>query len=348
MLISEHMIAHQKINLDQKIRDIAKDEAKKLPRSSGGGGGGIEEAPKDGNQYARKDQGWTEVTSGLSQSQADALYLGISAKAADSAKLNGQSASYYATAGALSALNSLLSGISVNLATKVSYTSATKNLNMINKEIYCNKLGVGTASPIYNIHLSSDDPELCVNNTSLSFKSLLSFRLTGSDRVGLYYYDASYSDANLQKTFRIYNDYISGRFIVNNFTNYLFGTDTTTAESVFHFARNSGAEMFLKIQNLNSSQHTSGLHICTSVATSSSSIGVKIKAKRTDAVTAGDTNIELWNSEGSTMTKRMTIASDGKVTFVAGNGTPILATGAKLTVDDVITALQTMGIFKQS
>lgn len=29
--------------------------------SGGSGGGGIEEAPVDGKQYARKDLGWTEV-----------------------------------------------------------------------------------------------------------------------------------------------------------------------------------------------------------------------------------------------------------------------------------------------
>jgi hypothetical protein len=91
MSISEHNIEHQKINLDQKIRAIAKDEAKRIPTSRGGGGGGIEEAPKDNKQYARKDAKWSEVvippaeeerdpvwtaekTNYYTKSQADALY----------------------------------------------------------------------------------------------------------------------------------------------------------------------------------------------------------------------------------------------------------------------------------
>jgi len=63
--IVKHLIDHEKISLDKHIRDLAKEEAEKLPRdggSGGGGGGGMEDAPTDGTTYGRLNASWAPVS----------------------------------------------------------------------------------------------------------------------------------------------------------------------------------------------------------------------------------------------------------------------------------------------
>lgn len=62
----------------------------------------------------------------------------------------------------------------------------------------------------------------------------------------------------------------------------------------------------------------------------------------------GELHFATTPNGSSTTTDRLVIGNDGKVQFTAGPGTAVLATGAAHTVDDVVAALQTLGLVKQS
>lgn len=51
------------------------DESGEFVLDISGGGGGIEEAPNDGNLYARQNETWASFTPGISQATGDSLYL---------------------------------------------------------------------------------------------------------------------------------------------------------------------------------------------------------------------------------------------------------------------------------
>ncbi len=107
------------------------------------------------------------------------------------------------------------------------------------------------------------------------------------------------------------------------------GVGTNDPQSAFHFVRSDvGGPLTLKVQNTGGSGVDARLLLSTSVTASNTSVGVIVLADRTDAGSAGDTDLLFQNSAGTAMNTNLIIKASGNVGIGDTDPTSLLTVGS--------------------